>query len=172
MICGANHWRYARPPSYPWLAKAGSGFQFNEHMECEEGDEVFRHACKLGLEGIVSKRKVPATAAAVPRTGREAGGGRGLGSLTSTSPPAFYAASPRPQPRVYSRKHSEWPGRQGPSERRRPTVDRRGSSSDERRRSGRRGASQRRNRRRRVGDPNEGGQRHKGGRRIWGEKAR
>jgi bifunctional non-homologous end joining protein LigD len=58
------------------LAKAGSGFQFNEHMECEEGDEVFRHACKLGLEGIVSKRKVPATAAAVPRTGREAGGGR------------------------------------------------------------------------------------------------
>jgi ATP-dependent DNA ligase len=26
----------------------------NKH---EEGDVVFRHACKLGLEGIVSKRK-------------------------------------------------------------------------------------------------------------------
>jgi hypothetical protein len=29
---------------------------FNEHME-GDGETVFRHACKLGLEGIVSKRK-------------------------------------------------------------------------------------------------------------------
>jgi hypothetical protein len=38
------------------LAKAAPGIRFNEHMEgdCET---VFRHACKLGLEGIVSKRK-------------------------------------------------------------------------------------------------------------------
>ena len=37
------------------LAKAGPGIRFNEHME---GDPtVFAHACKLGLEGIVSKRK-------------------------------------------------------------------------------------------------------------------
>jgi ATP-dependent DNA ligase len=28
----------------------------NEHLE-GEGGTVFRHACKLGLEGIVSKRK-------------------------------------------------------------------------------------------------------------------
>jgi bifunctional non-homologous end joining protein LigD len=27
----------------------------NEHID-EPGDVVFRHACKLGLEGIVSKR--------------------------------------------------------------------------------------------------------------------
>jgi bifunctional non-homologous end joining protein LigD len=27
----------------------------NEHLD-ESGDVVFRHACKLGLEGIVSKR--------------------------------------------------------------------------------------------------------------------
>jgi bifunctional non-homologous end joining protein LigD len=31
--------------------------QFNEHLECKDGETVFRHACKLGLEGIVSKRK-------------------------------------------------------------------------------------------------------------------
>jgi ATP-dependent DNA ligase len=29
--------------------------QLNEHI-AERGDIVFRHACKLGLEGIVSKR--------------------------------------------------------------------------------------------------------------------
>jgi bifunctional non-homologous end joining protein LigD len=31
------------------LAKAGLGLRFNEHT-------VFAHACKMGLEGIVSKR--------------------------------------------------------------------------------------------------------------------
>jgi bifunctional non-homologous end joining protein LigD len=38
------------------LAKAGPGIRFNEHIE-GDGKTVFRHACKLGLEGIVSKRK-------------------------------------------------------------------------------------------------------------------
>ena len=38
------------------LAKAGSGIRFNEHME-GDGETVFRHACRLALEGIVSKRK-------------------------------------------------------------------------------------------------------------------
>ena len=38
------------------LAKAGSGIRFNGHME-GDGPTVFTHACKLGLEGIVSKRK-------------------------------------------------------------------------------------------------------------------
>jgi bifunctional non-homologous end joining protein LigD len=38
------------------LAKAGLGIRFNEHME-GDGETVFRYACKLGLEGIVSKRK-------------------------------------------------------------------------------------------------------------------
>jgi bifunctional non-homologous end joining protein LigD len=37
------------------LAKAGPGIRFNEHMG-GDGETVFRHACKLGLEGIVSKR--------------------------------------------------------------------------------------------------------------------
>jgi ATP-dependent DNA ligase len=43
-------------PHLMLLAKAGPGVRFNEHME-GDGETVFRHACKLGLEGIVSKRK-------------------------------------------------------------------------------------------------------------------
>jgi bifunctional non-homologous end joining protein LigD len=31
------------------------GLQFNEHLT-HPGDAVFHHACKMGLEGIVSKR--------------------------------------------------------------------------------------------------------------------
>jgi bifunctional non-homologous end joining protein LigD len=38
------------------LRKARPGVQFNEHLEHEDGEVVFRHACKMGLEGIVSKR--------------------------------------------------------------------------------------------------------------------
>jgi bifunctional non-homologous end joining protein LigD len=36
------------------LAKAPAGIQFNEHVE-RGGQVAFEHACKLGLEGIVSK---------------------------------------------------------------------------------------------------------------------
>jgi bifunctional non-homologous end joining protein LigD len=38
------------------LARAAPRIQFNEHIE-DDGATVFEHACKLGLEGIVSKRK-------------------------------------------------------------------------------------------------------------------
>jgi bifunctional non-homologous end joining protein LigD len=38
------------------LGKANSGIKLNEHIE-EGGPTVFAHACKMGLEGIVSKRK-------------------------------------------------------------------------------------------------------------------
>src|SRR6266704_471076 len=38
------------------LAKAGPGMRFNEHIEAD-GPTVFAHVCKMGLEGIVSKRK-------------------------------------------------------------------------------------------------------------------
>jgi bifunctional non-homologous end joining protein LigD len=38
------------------VAKASPGIRFNEHME-GDGPTVFANACKLGLEGIVSKRK-------------------------------------------------------------------------------------------------------------------
>jgi bifunctional non-homologous end joining protein LigD len=38
------------------LAKTRPGVQLNEHLEHEDAEVVFRHACKMGLEGIVSKR--------------------------------------------------------------------------------------------------------------------
>ncbi len=38
------------------LAKARPGIRFNEHIE-GDGPTVFAHACKMGLEDIVSKRK-------------------------------------------------------------------------------------------------------------------
>jgi bifunctional non-homologous end joining protein LigD len=72
------------------LPKAGPGIRFNEHIE-GDGPTVFAHACKMGLEGIVSKRKGSAY-----RSGRspdwlkmknpacdgEARGGGRLGALT------------------------------------------------------------------------------------------
>jgi bifunctional non-homologous end joining protein LigD len=38
------------------VAKAGAGIRFNEHIK-GDGPTVFAHACKMGLEGVVSKRK-------------------------------------------------------------------------------------------------------------------
>ena len=38
------------------VAKTAPGIRFNEHIE-DDGPTVFAHACKMGLEGIVSKRK-------------------------------------------------------------------------------------------------------------------
>ncbi len=49
--------RSPRPRSLrPW-SRRGPGLHFNEHIEHDDGEVVFRHACKMGLEGIVSKRK-------------------------------------------------------------------------------------------------------------------
>jgi bifunctional non-homologous end joining protein LigD len=38
------------------LRKSRHGLRLNEHLEHPEGAVVFQHACKMGLEGIVSKR--------------------------------------------------------------------------------------------------------------------
>ena len=37
------------------LSGAGKALRFSEHLEAD-GDAIFRHACALGREGIVSKR--------------------------------------------------------------------------------------------------------------------
>ncbi len=39
------------------LRRSRDGIQLVEHIEATEGATVFEHACKLGLEGIVSKRR-------------------------------------------------------------------------------------------------------------------
>jgi bifunctional non-homologous end joining protein LigD len=38
------------------LRGSGKALGFSEHLE-GDGPEIFRHACKLGLEGIASKRR-------------------------------------------------------------------------------------------------------------------
>jgi len=38
------------------VAKARLGIRFNEHLD-GDGPTIFAHACKMGLEGIVSKRR-------------------------------------------------------------------------------------------------------------------
>jgi bifunctional non-homologous end joining protein LigD len=39
------------------LAGAGSKIELNEHMEHDDAELVFEHACRLGYEGIISKRE-------------------------------------------------------------------------------------------------------------------
>jgi bifunctional non-homologous end joining protein LigD len=39
------------------LAGAPTGIRFNEHTSDLDGATVLEHACKMGLEGIVSKRR-------------------------------------------------------------------------------------------------------------------
>jgi bifunctional non-homologous end joining protein LigD len=38
------------------LRKSRYGVRLNEHLEHDCGLTVFQHACKMGLEGVVSKR--------------------------------------------------------------------------------------------------------------------
>jgi hypothetical protein len=68
---------------------AAAGERLNEHIE-EEGPTVFHHACKLGLEGIVSKHKNSRYRSGPSgldqeqepeRAGGEAGSRRGLAAL-------------------------------------------------------------------------------------------
>jgi bifunctional non-homologous end joining protein LigD len=40
------------------LRRSAPGLRLNEYIEAD-GPTVFGHACKMGLEGIVSKRKAP-----------------------------------------------------------------------------------------------------------------
>jgi hypothetical protein len=47
----------ARPRSPSSCADSRDGVQLVEHVEVIDGRTVFEHACRLGLEGIVSKRR-------------------------------------------------------------------------------------------------------------------
>ena len=38
------------------LKKAGPVLRYSEHLSAEQGEAMFRHACAMGLEGIVSKK--------------------------------------------------------------------------------------------------------------------
>ena len=54
--CGAIRLRSSKATLASIVAKAHPGIRFNEHL-AGDGPTVFAHACKMGLEGIVSKRK-------------------------------------------------------------------------------------------------------------------
>jgi bifunctional non-homologous end joining protein LigD len=53
------------------LGKACPGLRLNEHIEAD-GPTLFAHACKMGLEGIVSSTRARRTAQAVRSTGSSA----------------------------------------------------------------------------------------------------
>jgi bifunctional non-homologous end joining protein LigD len=50
-------WEVRRATLASLLRPAGHGIQFSDHLDGADGDAVFGHACKLGLEGIVAKRR-------------------------------------------------------------------------------------------------------------------
>jgi hypothetical protein len=52
--CAATRLRCARRRS---RSRGSSGLRFNDHLDEGDGPLVFAHACKMGLEGIVSKRR-------------------------------------------------------------------------------------------------------------------
>jgi ATP-dependent DNA ligase len=47
-----RRWRLARLPG-----GAGHGVQQSDHMEGNDGESAFRHACAMWLEGIIAKRR-------------------------------------------------------------------------------------------------------------------
>jgi bifunctional non-homologous end joining protein LigD len=49
-------WHVRRATLASLLRKAGNGIRLSEHID-GDGATVFAHACKLGLEGIVAKRR-------------------------------------------------------------------------------------------------------------------
>jgi hypothetical protein len=73
------------------LRRSLPGLRLNEHL-VHDGESVFRHACKMGLEGIVSKRldsHLPirsiqglAQVQEPGGTGGQARGRRGMGKMT------------------------------------------------------------------------------------------
>ena len=86
------------------LRKGMPGVRLNEHIAHPNGAAVFHHACKLGAEGIVSKRLGSRYRSGRSpdwlkfresgSTGGEARGGRGLGSLIITRGLAATTARP------------------------------------------------------------------------------
>jgi bifunctional non-homologous end joining protein LigD len=51
-----NHPLEKRKAKLEKLLVRTDGMRFSEHLE-GDGETIFKHACKMGLEGIVSKRR-------------------------------------------------------------------------------------------------------------------
>jgi bifunctional non-homologous end joining protein LigD len=50
-------WSERRAKLARLLRGAGHGVELSDHMEGNDGEAAFRHACAMGLEGIVAKRR-------------------------------------------------------------------------------------------------------------------
>jgi bifunctional non-homologous end joining protein LigD len=50
-------WEDRRKALTKLLRKAGDGIRLSEHLAITDGNTIFRHACAMGLEGIVAKRR-------------------------------------------------------------------------------------------------------------------
>ena len=101
--CGGSRIEVRKATLASILRKSRPGVRLNEHLEHHCGLTVFQHACKMGLRG----HRVEATGLALPiwafarlaevqepgGAGGEAGGGRGLGSVTIAWRHASKAAS-------------------------------------------------------------------------------
>jgi bifunctional non-homologous end joining protein LigD len=52
-----DSWEVRRATLTSVLRKARDGIRLSEHLAITDGDTIFRHACAMGLEGIVAKRR-------------------------------------------------------------------------------------------------------------------
>jgi bifunctional non-homologous end joining protein LigD len=50
-------WTVRRETLASLLLKAGAGVRLSEHIEGTDGATIFAHACAMGLEGIIAKRR-------------------------------------------------------------------------------------------------------------------
>jgi bifunctional non-homologous end joining protein LigD len=50
-------WHVRRATLTSLLCKTGKGIRLSEHLDGADGEAVFQHACAMGLEGIVAKRR-------------------------------------------------------------------------------------------------------------------
>jgi bifunctional non-homologous end joining protein LigD len=53
----ASPWDERRKALTTLLRKAGDGIRLSEHLATTDGNTLFQHACAMGLEGIVAKRR-------------------------------------------------------------------------------------------------------------------
>ena len=67
--CGASRGRTAAGDLARLLRGAGHGVQLSDHMEGSDGDAALRHACAMGLEGIIAKRRTSRTGPGAPPIG-------------------------------------------------------------------------------------------------------
>jgi bifunctional non-homologous end joining protein LigD len=52
-----DSWEVRRATLASILRRARDGIRLSEHLAMADGNTIFRHACTMGLEGVVAKRR-------------------------------------------------------------------------------------------------------------------